>query len=376
MGCPKSCTWGILNQENQVICRCMRIRLPRYTNKDYIVLAVIILPLTILLNSVIFGMKYFSQWVIFSEATLITATAVSADFILCGSIAVLLKRRFPGEAETGKRLTLMIIVFLLVTGIFLLLLFRGYESIRFWGYVFNENGFVWSYVVTGIVNIFLTFLHEGIDRFERWKSNLKETEALKIAFRHSQLEGLKSQVNPHFLFNSLNSLSSLISEDEEKAEKFLNEMSKVYRYLLRNEEDKLVSIRTELVFLASYYFLLKTRYGQGLKIEVAIDEADKEKFIPPMTLQLIIENAFSQNMMSKSSPLVISIFSDSATHTIRVCNNVQPKKVADTTDLEAGLDNLVKKYQLLNQPEVLIEDSDDKRCITLPLIFNQEEVLP
>lgn len=354
----------------------MRIRLPRYTNKDYIVLAVIILPLTILLNSVIFGMKYFSQWVIFSEATLITATAVSADFILCGSIAVLLKRRFPGEAETGKRLTLMIIVFLLVTGIFLLLLFRGYESIRFWGYVFNENGFVWSYVVTGIVNIFLTFLHEGIDRFERWKSNLKETEALKIAFRHSQLEGLKSQVNPHFLFNSLNSLSSLISEDEEKAEKFLNEMSKVYRYLLRNEEDKLVSIRTELVFLASYYFLLKTRYGQGLKIEVAIDEADKEKFIPPMTLQLIIENAFSQNMMSKSSPLVISIFSDSATHTIRVCNNVQPKKVADTTDLEAGLDNLVKKYQLLNQPEVLIEDSDDKRCITLPLIFNQEEVLP
>lgn len=351
----------------------MKIGLPQYTSKDYYVWAIIILPLTIVMNSVIFGTRYFGNGIMFTGATLITALAFTIDFVLCGFVAVLLKNRFPEESQTGRRLSLMIIVFLLVTGIFLLLLFRGYESIHFRGYTFNEKGFVWSYVVLGIANIFLTFLHEGIDRFEKWKVNLRETEELRLAYRQSQLEGLKSQVNPHFLFNSLNSLSSLITEDEDKAEKFLNEMSKVYRYLLRNDEDTLVPLQTELTFLQSYLFLLETRYGDGLNIRMDIGEEEKNKFVPPLSLQLVIENAFSQNIVSKTMPLTIRISTREEAGMITVCNTIQPKSISGEADTESGLDNLVKKYQLLNQSKVIIEDNDRQRCIRIPLILKKEE---
>ena len=131
----------------------------------------------------------------------------------------------------------MIFTFLCMSGLFLLLMFKLYANIKYFSYKINEDSFVWAYFAMGISNVFLTFLHEGIARYENWKKNQEETELLKDAYQQSRLLGLKSQVNPHFLFNSLNSLSSLISEDEEEAEVFLDEMSKVYRYMLRNDED-------------------------------------------------------------------------------------------------------------------------------------------
>ena len=116
-----------------------------------------------------------------------------------------------------------------------------------------------------IMNIFFTLVMEGISRYNNWRENLKETEQLKKTFTQSQLLGLKSQVNPHFLFNSLNTLSSLIAEDEGQAETFLNEMSKVYRYMLRGDDEQLVPLQTELKFIASYTHLLDKRFVQSLQ---------------------------------------------------------------------------------------------------------------
>jgi sensor histidine kinase YesM len=120
-----------------------------------------------------------------------------------------------------------------------------------------------------------------------------------------QLLGLKSQINPHFLFNSLNSLSSLIDESSEDAEKFLDEMTKVYRYMLRNEE-LLVPLEKEMQFIRSYYALLKARYGNGIQLEIDINEACWQALLPPLSLQVIIENAFTQNIVAKNTPLKIS----------------------------------------------------------------------
>lgn len=352
----------------------MKVKLPQYTSKDYLVLGLIILPFTVLMNSVIFGAKYFSHLTIFLQATVITGVAFCIDFVLCGAVAVLLKKRFPDEKQTGVKLALMIFAFLLMTGLFLLLLFRGYEFIGFWGYVFNEKGFIWSYVSMGIVNIFLTFLHEGIARFESWKKNITETEQLKKAYKQSELQALKSQVNPHFLFNSLNSLSCLINEDNDKAEQFLDEMSKVYRYMLRNEDDQLVTLQTELKFIESYLHLLNTRFGEGLTVAVNVEKEDLEKLIPPLTLQVIIEDAFTQNVFSKVRPLKISIASRKRDCCIVVKNNIQPKTVTGSLDKEAGLDNLVAKYYLLNHTAIDISDSSGERIICVPLINKKEEV--
>lgn len=350
----------------------MTLKLPQYSGKDYLVLAVIILPITVIMNSVIFGSDYFSGTGFFMLATLLTALSFSLYFTFCGWVALQMKRRFPYEGQTALKLTLMIVTFVISTGLFLLLLFRGYESIRLFHYQFNEKGFVWSYISMAIVNIFLTLLMEGLSRFENWKSNLAETEALKQSFRQSQLQGLRSQINPHFLFNGLNTLSSLIEEDEDKAERFLNEMTKVYRYMLRNDEELLVTLDTELKFIDSYIYLLQARFGEGLQASINIPETDRQKMLPPLSLQVLIENAFTKNAVSKSSPLSISI-KTSGSNTIAVMYNKQEKSINGETEVDKELENLMKKYTLLNQPPLSYNEMGCDCCFQLPLLEQKEE---
>lgn len=351
----------------------MSARLPQYTRKDYSVMAWVMWPFTLLLNTAIFGKVYFTNWQVFLLATVITGIAISIDFMICGLVAVALKKRFPNERQVAKRLMFMILTFWLITLLFLSALFRGYELVSFYGYTFNESGFVYSCIALGIMNVFLTFLMEGIARYENWKQSMSETEQLSKAYNQSRLLGLKSQVSPHFLFNCLNSLSSLINENEEAAEKFLDEMSKVYRYMLRNEDDQLVRLETELKFIDSYIYLLQVRYGDALRLTLDIDESDKQKCIPPLTLQVIIENVFAQNAVSKHTPLDLHI--STANGMLEVRCNVQQKIVTHHINNEEGLDNLIKKYKLLNQPSVIINDSSIERSIKVPLIVKQEEVL-
>jgi two-component system LytT family sensor kinase len=351
----------------------MKVKLPHYTSKDYIIMLWTIVPFSMMINAFIFGKNYFGGWSLFLSATVITGIGAGLDFILCGTVAVEMKKRLPADSQVVKRLTMMIGIFLILSGLFLYFLFSFYELIGFYGYKFNQSGFGWAYISLGVLNIFLTFLHEGVSRFERWKANLQETEQLKKTVMQCQLLGLKSQVNPHFLFNCLNSLSSLISECPEEGERFLNEMSKVYRYMLRNDADVLVTLQAELQFIHSYYALLKARYGEGIQLDININKNDLGLLLPPLTLQVILENAFSQNTMHKTAPLKISIYSDN-NGCIVVRNNIQRKTVTDAFDYEAGLDNLVSRYKLLNQQRLLIRDSKAERIMQVPLIKNEMEM--
>jgi len=352
----------------------MSIQLPKYNGKDNLVMLVIMPVFAIVINSLIFGGRYFSSLQMFVAATLIGSIAGCIEFILCGKVAVILKNRFPLQKQLFKRLTFMILTFLMISGLYLFFLFRIYEWIPFFHYQFNESVYAWSYFALGILNIFLTFLMEGIASYQEWKRNWEENEKLNHSFRQSRLLGLKSQVNPHFLFNSLNSLSSLIQDDEEKAEKFLNEMSKVYRYMLRTDEEQLVTLDTELKFIDSYMHLLKARYGEGLQLQLKIADSDRQLYLPPLSLQAIIENAFSQNSISKQEPLRIVIKS-AANGWINISNNIQPKIIIETMDYEAALDNLVNKYQLLGDARVIIEEDGLQRIIRLPLLHKKEEVM-
>lgn len=348
----------------------MKWKLPQYSGKDYLVMSLFVGPFTIGVNSLMLGVPYFTNYKVFLTATAAASMVYATGFTVCSAVGVFLKRFFRGEEGIGLRLLIMLFLFLIIITIFLELLFQGYKYIPWFIYTFNKTAFVWSLIGTGISAIFITFLLEGIARYKIWKHKMKENEQLSRANRQSRLQGLKSQVNPHFLFNSLNSLSSLIYEDEEKAEKFLDEMSKVYRYMLRNEDDELVMLITELNFVRSYYYLLKTRYGDGLLITINITPADYDKWLPPLTLQTIIENAFTQNVMTKDEPLCIQI--EKAGNDIIVRNNVQPKLISQKADIESGIDNLVTRYSLLHQLHIVIEDSETERVIYLPL-FNSKK---
>lgn len=351
----------------------MKMRPPQYNGKDNRVMLIVTVPFSVIINSIIFGKKYFSSLPHFLFSTLLSVAFYCIFFMACGMVAIALKKRFPQEEKLLFRLALMIFTFLLMSGLWLYMLFSLYEAIPFFQYRFNENDFAWSYYLLGLINIFLTFLMEGISRFKGWKQNWQETEHLQETYKKTQLNGLRSQVNPHFLFNSLNSLSALIQEDEEKAEKFLDEMSKVYRYMLRNDEEQLVTLQSEIAFVQSYINVLNARYGSGLVIRLEINENCADKMLAPLTLQVIIENCFSLNTVSKSSPLHITIAANNGQLVVK--NNLQAKMVTDVLDFEAGLDNLVKKYQLLNMPVEVSEQEATCRIITIPL-FNKKEEVP
>ena len=143
--------------------------------------------------------------------------------------------------------------------------------------------------------------------------------------------------------------------------------------MLRNGEDLLVQLDKEICFIESYYTLLKARFGDGIEMHINVREKDRSCLLPPLSLQVVLENAFSQNIIQKSSPLRISIRSNNKGGII-VQNNIQRKAVTDAFDYEAGLDNLVSKYRLLNQGELVITDNAAERVIELPLINKQAEV--
>jgi two-component system, LytTR family, sensor kinase len=343
------------------------MELPKYTGKDYYVLALILLPVSVVLSYAAMGKALFADIGVFLTACLISAVVFGFYFPACGWWAVMMKQRFPGESDTGKKLFFMISVFLLMSGLVLLLIFKLFERIPFFNYTMDQGRFIWAYLGLGFVNIFLSFLFEGISRFEEWKANLRRKEQLQRNFQRSQLQGLKSQVNPHFLFNSLNSLSSLIEEDPDAAERFLDEMSKVYRYMLLPETEQLAPLKTEIQFLESYLHLLKVRFGNSLQTTIDIAPAHREYLLPALTLKAIVDNAVSQNIMSKDQPLVIEIGAgeDGA---LLVRHNINPKAMSGAIDQEARLDELIRKYKLLNQPEISVHDEAGSRTISIPFI--------
>jgi sensor histidine kinase YesM len=322
------------------------------------------LPYSVLLNSFVFKEQYFNSFWAFSAATLVTFAIMAIDFIACGSIASFLRQRFSDDRYLNSRLALSITIFILSSAVLLSLMLRAYEFTGFLNYKFNDRDFIQGFAWLVVMNVFLTFLNEGITRFEQYRDTIKETEQLKKEYRKSQLLGLKSQVNPHFLFNSLNTLSSLIYEDSDKAEMFLNELSKVYRYLLRNDEEQLVSLETELAFAHSYHFLIKARYGEGFKMTIDVPENKKKLQLPPLTLQMLLENIFNFNKISKANPLIIAI--SYKNDFLEICNTIQPK--LGNYDTETGLENIAKKFWLLSQQSISIETNEKERVILLPLI--------
>jgi two-component system, LytTR family, sensor kinase len=346
---------------------------PRYTRKDGLIMITMLTPVTIVMNLFLFGQRYFSEWPVFIGATIVTFTIHAISWQLHTLVAVILRNRFPRDSEMFTRIPLAIGVFILMTSLCTTIVFFGYDYTGFLGYRFNETYYTWAIIFGIIENVFITFLHEGVNSYEKWKITIRETETLKKEYIQSQLMGLKSQVSPHFLFNSLNTLSSLITEDPTKAERFLDEMSKVYRYLLRNNEDPLVPLSTEIHFIESYFHLLLSRYGSSIEVAIEVPEADLDMKIPPFTLQTMVENTIRSNRMSKDQPLKIHLYIDPEQ---RLCfmNSNQPKIGVENGEAENGLQNISNQYRLLVKQELEINQTTETRIIRFPLIKENEIV--
>jgi sensor histidine kinase YesM len=337
-----------------------------YSRKERVIAIILLPPFAVLLNFVIFGPQYFSSLGNFLIPTGITLSVIALVYVCCGMVAVSLRNRFPKYSQTFKRISIALGIYIALTIAALSMLFWGYDYIGFMGYQINLNKYAWTLIIGAFCNIMATSLNEGAAFFERWREVVDEAEQLKKENLQSQLEGLKGQVNPHFLFNSLNSLSSLISDDPEKAEKFLDEMSKVYRYLLRTNEDGLTTLQAEMDFIYSYFHLLKTRYGDGLDMKATIEDRFLAYMVPPLTLQMLVENAVKHNMILKDKPLQIMILTTNSGKLI-VSNNLQRKDRMVSSN-KVGLSNIVKKYRLMKKEEISVRDDGKEFAVIVPLI--------
>lgn len=226
----------------------------------------------------------------------------------------------------------------------------------YWTHIGMAISFAW--IVGGV--------YEVIYYLQLYRMALTDTEELKRARIKTELDALRQQVNPHFLFNSLNSLTALISEDPQKAETFSEELSSVYRYLLRANDAPLVPLTAELDFLDSYYHLLKTRHGDALMLVRQLEPGSEARRLPPLTLQLLIENAVKHNVILPEQPLTIQLSTDEADRLI-VRNNIQRRPTRALSN-GVGLSNILTKYQMLGQPAPVIEDDGREFRVTLPLV--------
>lgn len=193
------------------------------------------------------------------------------------------------------------------------------------------------------------------------------TQLLKVQKENlqSQFEILKSQINPHFMFNSLNVLSGLISKDIGKAQQFIDEFSHIYRYVLETLEQPVVSLEKELDFMRSYLFLQQIRHGNDLSWSVKIPSALLKWVLPPLSLQVVLENAIKHNIVNEQKPLKIDIFSEETTLVVR--NNIQPK-ISSVSSTGLGLKNLVKRYGLIGQKEPVFYVETGYYVAKLPLL--------
>jgi len=350
-----------------------RMQLPQYTKgKDFLIFLRVVPLMVVVFNAIIFGKVYFISFYNFLLASLFTFLIITLLWVALTWVAVAVRNWFSKDKDLFKRVGVMVILAIISSTLMLTFIFYGYDHYHFLGYQLNESRYNWAMAIMVIINIFVTFAHEGASNFEKWRDTLVETEQLRKEFMQSQLLGLKSQVNPHFLFNSLNSLSSLISENQPAAEKFLDEMSKVYRYMLRNNDDFLVSVEAELQFIHSYFYLLKARYGEGIDLVVDVSKDHREKFLPPLTLQILLETTISLNKLCKENPLMVEILSAEG-ETLQIINNEQKKISEEISDHGPGIDNVSNKFRLLSQQGIHIVHTDTHRILKVPLM-NEEKI--
>ena len=219
------------------------------------------------------------------------------------------------------------------------------------------------------INLFLHTVNAIIYFNTRLKDTQVEAERLKAISLESQFEALRNQINPHFLFNSLNVLTGLVHKDADLSTDFIQQLAKVYRYLLYNQDSKLVSLRTEMEFIEAFVFLLKIRFGDQLIINQQIPEEALDRFqIPPASVQILVENAIKHNVTGEHRPLKISIQAEEKY--LVVSNNLQRKKSPPLPG-GYGLHNLERRYHYLAKQPVEVIESEHYFSVRLPLLTSE-----
>ncbi|OWP74680.1 sensor histidine kinase, partial [Flavobacterium oreochromis] len=295
-------------------------------------------------------------------------------FYANGIVFVFFDRLFTENRFAPKRLILGSIASFIVS-LFVIFILRIFESLvidddTFLEFIKNEkaSNYVVSMVITLIVTLGLYLFH-----FYKNYQEHKLTEQKVIAGTASaKFETLKNQIDPHFLFNSLNVLSSLIEENPEQAQRFTTSLSKIYRYVLEQKDKELVSVEEELSFAKTYMNLLKMRFENSLSFQLPVDFNNAEAKVVPLSLQLLLENTIKHNIVSEKKPLEIKIFIEN--NYLVVENNLQKKEVLQERK-GVGLQNIINRYGLISSRKVLIQQNSIFFRVYIPILTKQVAIM-
>lgn len=284
-----------------------------------------------------------------------------------GVIADMWRSTFPWTKEPVKRFVLTLSSSLIYTVFIFFIISYGFSYYKFgtdlatFVQQLNVAFFTSVIVITMLIGLFM----HGRSFLDSWRETEIEAERLKVENLSSKYETLKNQVNPHFLFNSLNVLSNLVYKDQDMAAHFIKEMSKVYRYVLDTKDKEVVSLTTELDALKAYIYLCKIRFGENLNVDINLTNQD-QIMVAPLTLQMLVENAIKHNVISKAKPLSIQLFQDEKGFII-VKNNKQSKRTPVASS-GIGIPNIQARYRYISQKDISIIDSNDYFTVKIPIV--------
>ncbi len=275
--------------------------------------------------------------------------------------------KFPWLIKPAKRLLIHFPTSMIYTSIIIY-----FPMVLFHIYVCNlpgpkdDRGFMATTIVIGIlISVIILAIEISTQFFAQWKQSMLEAEKYKTESVEAQLQNLKNQINPHFLFNNMSVLSSLVYKDQDKAVDFINQLSKVYRYLLDNRNSELVSLENELAFVKSYNYLLQIRFDKNITFNINIDDKKLSMLIPPMSIQMLIENAIKHNEISDALPLTISV--QTIENTLIVTNNLQLRTNPETSS-KSGLQNIMDRYHYYTEREIEVIQDKNSFIVKIPLL--------
>jgi LytS/YehU family sensor histidine kinase len=316
-------------------------------------------------------MKYNQTGSAFVPETILAAATIFTISILGGLLAIYFKNKADrlSHSELHKKIIPGFIIFLVyiflisnivvTLGVFVWYIINDMELNTFLPNLFkyelsyaNKNLFIWLMIISILFFYVL------------WRISSKKEQNLREENLKFKYQTLKSQINPHFLFNNLNTLSELVYEDAKKADDYIQKLSEIYRYLIENEETKLIELEKEIDFVKKYFSLQKERYNDKILLNISIPNLEDYKIIP-ISLQSLIENAIKHNSYSHDMPLIISITRDN--DDIVISNNIQRKNIIKNST-KTGLQNLKERVRLILDKELIFKEENNSFVVKMPVI--------
>lgn len=344
-----------------------RIRILGFDDIWFMIIGILILSFVTayLFNSSLFHYPFYVAVINWSISLFFTIF----NWLFMRTVLMNLRVRFPLFKDNAKRIAILFLV--LVVSVIIIDIIGNVLLIFAYGVEYNPLSRTRVLLPVVVISTMVQAIYEAIYHYVRLKKSVREEEQAKQMVVQAQLDALRNQAQPHFLFNTLNTLRDIIDQNSKaEAKEFVDKIADVYRFILEAGNSDLIRLRDELKFAKSYIHIQKERFGDNLKVNWNISDVFLDMMIIPMSLQLLLENAIKHNVISKSKPLTVDVNIKDG-HLI-VANKIQPKS-SQLPSTRVGLINIEKRYHLISELSPKIDNDGIHFVVGLPLLNSADQ---